>query len=132
MGLTNSIAPTSGGVNTFSTTMLLTLTNCNGVHVHGRYRAHAEHWGLVRNMWRGGPNELHKSGRVLLHFTHFCIRRQVSPYGPWDHVPLHVWTDISNCLSPGQRGHTNFVCVEPISPAQGATQILLPLARHLE
>ena len=63
--------------------------------VHGRYRAHIEqlfarlwHWGLVRNIWRGGPNELHQSVRILLHFAQFCIRRQVRhpPYGPWEHV----------------------------------------------
>ena len=52
--------------------------------VHGWYRARIErlfarlwHWGLVRNIWRGGPNELHQSVRILLHFTQFCIRRQV-------------------------------------------------------
>ena len=27
------------------------------------------HWGLVRNIWRGGPNELHQPVRILLHFT---------------------------------------------------------------
>ena len=73
--------------------------------VHGRYRARIEHlfgqlwhWGLVGDIWRGGPNELHHSVRVLLHFTLFCIWRQVhhSPYGPWDHVLPHVWTDKSN------------------------------------
>ena len=52
--------------------------------VHGWYRLHIEqlfarlwHWGLVRNIWRGGPNELHHSVRILLHVTQFCIRRQV-------------------------------------------------------
>ena len=30
-------------------------------------------WGLVRNMWRDGPNELHQSVRILLHFTHFSF-----------------------------------------------------------
>ena len=59
--------------------------------VHGWYRASIEqlfarlwHWGLVRNIWRGAPNELHQSFRILLHFTQFCIRRQVRhpPYGP--------------------------------------------------
>ena len=50
--------------------------------VHGWYRARIEHlfghlwhWGLVRNIWRGSPNELHQSVRILLHFTQFCIRR---------------------------------------------------------
>ena len=40
---------------------------------------------LVRNIWRGSPNELHQSVHVLLRFTQFCIRRQVRhpPYGPW-------------------------------------------------
>ena len=82
----------------------------NDVHVW--YRARIEqlfarlwHWGLVRNIWRGGPNELHfffsrvavlppeftelhQSIRILLHFTQFCIRRQVRhpPYGPWEYV----------------------------------------------
>ena len=73
--------------------------------VHGWYRAHIEqpfarlwHWGLVRNIWRVGFNELHQSVRILLHFTQFCIRRQVHhpPYGPWEHFPPHVWTDQSN------------------------------------
>ena len=70
--------------------------------VHGWYRAHIEqlrlwHWGLVRNIWRGGPNELHQSVGILLHFTQFCICRQVRqpPCGPWEHVPPHVWTDKS-------------------------------------
>ena len=45
-----------------------TLTACQQSYndVHGWYRARIEqlfahlwHWGLVRNMWRGGPNELH-------------------------------------------------------------------------
>ena len=33
-----------------------------------------------------------------LHFTQFCIWRQVRhpPYGPWEHVPPQVWTDQSN------------------------------------
>ena len=68
--------------------------------VHGWYQARIEqlfahlwHWGLVRNIWCGGPNELHQFVRVLWHFTQFCIRRQVRypPYGPWEHVPPHVW-----------------------------------------
>ena len=64
------------------------------------------HWGLVRNMWCGGPNELHQSMRVLLHFTQFCIQRQVRhpPYGPWDHVPPHVWTDKSNLAATQDEG----------------------------
>ena len=59
--------------------------------VHGWYRARIEqlfarlwHWGLVRNIWRGVPNELHQSVRILLHFTQFCIRRQVRR-PPTDH-----------------------------------------------
>ena len=60
-------------------------------NVHEWYRACSEHlfgqlwhWGLVRNIWHGVPNELHQSVPVLLHFTQFCIRRQVRhpPYGP--------------------------------------------------
>ena len=37
----------------------------------------------------GGHDSDHQYVRVLLHFTQFCIRRQVChpPYGPWDHVP---------------------------------------------
>ena len=103
--------------------------------VHGWYRARIEqlfarlwHWGLVRNIWRGGPNELHQSVRILLHFTQFCIRRQVRhpPYGPWEHVPPHVWTDQSNsaatqdeaedeaevCVLCCQRRSTVAVCDE--------------------
>ena len=106
---------------------------CNDVH--GWYRARIEqlfarlwHWGLVRNIWRGGPNELHQSVRILLHFTQFCIRRQVrhSPYGPWEHVPPQVWTDQSNsaatqdevedeaevCVLCCQRRSTIAVCDE--------------------
>ena len=62
---------------------VMTLTarqqSCNDVH--GWYRARIEHlsgrlwhWGLLRKMWCGGPNELDQSVRVLLHFTQFCIR----------------------------------------------------------
>ena len=103
--------------------------------VHGWYRARIEqlfarlwHWGLVRNIWRGGPNELHQSVRILLHFTQFCIRRQVRhpPYGPWEHVPPQVWTDQSNsaatqdeaedeaevCVLCCQRRSTVAVCDE--------------------
>ena len=58
----------------------------------GWCRAHIEqlfgilwHWALVGNIWHGGPCELQQYARVLLHFTQFCIRRQVNhpPYGPW-------------------------------------------------
>ena len=68
--------------------------------VHGWYPARIEqlfahlwHWGLIRNIWLGGPNESHQSVRILLPFTQFCILRQVRypPYGPWKHVPPHVW-----------------------------------------
>ena len=103
--------------------------------VHGWYRARIEqlfarlwHWGLVMNIWRGGPNDLHQSVRILLHFTQFCIRRQVRhpPYGPWEHVPPQVWTDQSNsaatqdeaedeaevCVLCCQRRSTVAVCDE--------------------
>ena len=79
---------------------------------HGWYGAHTEHlfgqlwhWGLVRNMWCGGPDELHQSVRVLLHFTQFWIQRQFRHprYGPWDHV-LHVWTDKSNPAAMQDEG----------------------------
>ena len=65
------------------------------------YRARIEHlfarmwhWGIVRNIWRGSGTELHEYVRVLLHLQQFLIRRQVRypPYGPWEHVPTHVWT----------------------------------------
>ena len=89
--------------------------------VHGWYRARMEHlfgqlwhWGLVRNITLGDPNELHQSMRVLLHFTQFCIRRQVChpPYGPWDHVPPHVWTDKSNSTATQDEGEDEAdVCV---------------------
>ena len=42
------------------------------------------HWGLVRNIWCGSPNDLHQPVRILLHFTYFCIRRQVR------HPPLRT------------------------------------------
>lgn len=69
--------------------------------IHGYYFARVEHifgrlwhWGLVRNIWRGGADVLHQSIRILLHLTQFCIRRQVQypPCGPWPHVPDHVWS----------------------------------------
>ena len=69
--------------------------------VHGFYRARIEHlfarmwhWGIVRNIWRGSGTEVHEYVRVLLHLQQFLIRRQVRypPYGPWEHVPAHVWT----------------------------------------
>ena len=88
----------------------------------------AWHWGLVRNIWRGGPNELHQSVRILLQFTQFCIRRQVrhAPYRLWEHVPPHVWTDQSNsaatqdeaedkaevCVLCCQKRSTVAVCTE--------------------
>ena len=89
--------------------------------VHGWYRACFEHlsgqlWhsGLVRNIWRGGPDELRQSVRVLLHFTQFCIRRQIRhpPYVPWDQVPPHVWTDKSNSAATQDEGEDEAdVCV---------------------
>ena len=68
--------------------------------VHGFYRARIEHlfarmwhWGIVRNIWRGSGTELHEYVRALLHLQQFLIRRQVRypPYGPWEHLPAHVW-----------------------------------------
>ena len=46
------------------------------------------------NIWRGSGTELHECLHVLLHLQQFLIRRQVRypPYGPWEHVPAHVWT----------------------------------------
>ena len=56
--------------------------------VHWWYRARIErlfarlwHWGLVRNIWRGGPNELHQSVRILLHF-YAILHSQASPSPP--------------------------------------------------
>ena len=47
--------------------------------------------GFVRNMWRSNPKELHQSVCILLHFAHFCIRRQVHhPNEQWGHVPCQV------------------------------------------
>ena len=42
----------------------------------------------------GSGTELHEYVRILLHLQQFLIRRQVQypPYGPWEHVPTHVWT----------------------------------------
>ena len=74
------------------------------------YRAHIEqlfahlwHWGLARNIW---CDELHKSVHILLHFSQFCIRRQVHhpPYGPWNHVPPHLWMDKSNSAATQDEG----------------------------
>ena len=88
--------------------------------VHGWYRARIEqlfawlwHWGLVRKMWRGSPNELHRSVRILLHFTQFCFHRQVRhpPYGPWEHVPPHVWTDQSNSATTQDEAEDEAECV---------------------
>ena len=64
------------------------------------------HWRLVRNMWRGGPDELHQSVRILLHLSQFCTRRQVRnpPYGPSDHVLPDVWMDESNSAAAEVEG----------------------------
>ena len=32
-------------------------------------------WHLVGNIWPGGPNELHQSVCMVLHFAQFCIQR---------------------------------------------------------
>ena len=47
-----------------------------------------------------------QSVRVLLHFSQFCIQRQVRhpPYGPWNHVPPHVWTDEGNLAATEDEG----------------------------
>ena len=72
--------------------------SCNDVH--GWYKAQIEqlfahllHWGLIRDIWCGGPNKLHQSVCILLHFIQICIQGQVyyPSYGPWEHVPTHVW-----------------------------------------
>ena len=80
-----------------------TLIECQKEYndVHGFYRARIEHlfarmwhWGISRNIWRGSGTDLHEYARVLLHLQQFLIRRQVwyPPYGPWEHVPAHVWS----------------------------------------
>ena len=72
-----------------------TLTACQQSYddVHGWYRARIQqlfarlwHWGLVRNIWRGGPNELHQPVRILLHLPNFAFAgKSVTP-------PPPVWT----------------------------------------
>ena len=50
---------------------------------------------IVRDIWTGSSTDLHRSVRILVHFMQFQIRRQTrhQPYGPWEHVPDHIWTD---------------------------------------
>ena len=62
-------------------------------------------------MWQ--PDEFHRSVHVLLQFTQFCIRRQVRgpPYGPWDHVPPHVWTDKATQLPHKMRERMRHRCM---------------------
>ena len=89
--------------------------------MHGIYRAQIEHlfarmwhWGIVRNIWRGSGTELHEYVHMLLHLQSFFIQRQIRypPYGPWEHVPAHVWA------APTQKddeeedvvGHDGDVC----------------------
>ena len=93
-----------------------TLTACQQyyVDVHGWYRARIEqlftrlwHWGLLRNIWRGGPDELRQSVYILLHFFEFCIPRQTCHrlYRPCNHVAPHVWTNESNSATTEDEGH---------------------------
>ena len=49
--------------------------------LHGWYHTRFEqlfarlwHWGLFRNIWRSGPDELHQSVCILLHFSQFCVK----------------------------------------------------------
>ena len=42
----------------------------------GQFLSTLWHWGLVRNIWHGGPNLLHQPVPCLLHL-HFCIHREV-------------------------------------------------------
>ena len=67
---------------------------------------HLWHWGLVRNIWCGSPDDLHQSMCVLLHFMQFCIRMEVHhpPFGPWDHDPPHVWIDKSDSAAMQDEG----------------------------
>ena len=68
-------------------------------------------FGQLWHIWRGSLDELHRSVRVLLHFTRFCIRRQVRHphYGPWDYAPPHVWTDKSNLAARMRQMHVHCV-----------------------
>ena len=62
-----------------------------------------------------GANGLHQFVRILLYFTQFRIRRQFryAPYGPWDHVSPHVWTDVddSDCPTTNVDNDVADVCV---------------------
>ena len=89
--------------------------------VHGWYRARIEqlfarlwHWGLVRNIWRGGPNELHQSVRILLHFTQFCIRRQVRHPPPTDHGSMsRLMLGLTKATRPPRKMRQRMVVVLP-------------------
>ena len=111
-----------------------TLTARQQSYMHGWYRAHIEqpfarlwHWGLVRNMWRGGPNELHQSVHILLHFTQFCICRQGRhpPPPPMDHGSMsRLMFGLTEATRPPcrmrQRMRQKCVCcvVRSIPPSQ--------------
>ena len=58
--------------------------------------------------------ETHTLRYILLHFTQFCIRRQVRhpPYGPWEHVRPQVWTEQSNSAATQDEAEDEVeVCV---------------------
>ena len=46
------------------------------------------------------------SSRCLAEGNRICIRRRVCPppYGPWDHVPPHVWIDKRNSAATQDEG----------------------------
>ena len=48
---------------------------------------------MVRNTWRGFETDLHEHVRVLLQLQQLLIQREAwyPPYGPWEHIPTHVW-----------------------------------------
>ena len=75
--------------------------------------AHLWHWGLIEIIWCGGPNKVHQSVHILLHFTQFCIRRQVChfPYGLWDHVPPHVWKSIEATVDDATQEDEVDMCI---------------------
>ena len=116
------------GINTFITIMLLALTTtCGGGALLTTQVTHMcpilsfilrlgsrtelqtppppRAWGLVWNIWRGSPDELHQPVRVLLHFTQ-CLHSQVGPSPSlWTMGPC-FWTDTSNSAAnaPRRRG----------------------------
>ena len=65
-------------------------------HNHLSRLIHRHHWALVRNVWHGNADQLHQSVCVLLHFTHFCITRQIQYMGK-----SKIWRQRLNTRSAG-------------------------------